>query len=101
METQMDVKVAVDVAKKYISTLYDDEGIDNIGLEEVKFDDARKQWKVTIGFLRPWDRAGYIAKNLEHLEGSGPAGWKRRSFKVVEIDDKSARVIAVTHRVLN
>ena len=97
----MDVKVAVHVAKEYISTIYSDEGIENIGLEEVKFDDSRNQWNVTIGFLRPWDQGGNFAKTLEHVQGSGPVGWKRRSFKVVEIDDKSARVIAVTHRVLN
>lgn len=95
----MDVKVAVRVAKEYISTIYSDEGIENIGLEEVKFDDSRNQWNVTIGFSRPWDRVGNFATSLGRA--IGPADWRRRSFKVVEIDDKSARVVAVTHRVLN
>ena len=98
METPMDVKVAVDVAKEYISTIYSDEGIENIGLEEVKFDSSCNQWNVTIGFSRPWDRAGNFATLGSAIR---PTGWRRRSFKVVEIDDKSARVIAVTHRVLN
>ena len=99
MESQVYVKVAVDVAKEYISTIYSDEGIVTIGLEEVNFDSSCNQWNVTIGFSRPWDRAGNFATSL----GSAirPADWRRRSFKVVEIDDKSARVIAVTHRVLN
>ena len=50
----MDVKQAIAVAKSYVSTVYQEEGVFNIGLEEVLFDNGT--WDVTIGFSRPWDK---------------------------------------------
>ena len=43
----MDVKAAVDHAKIQIQTLFGDEGIKNLGLEEVVHDDAKSVWRVT------------------------------------------------------
>lgn len=54
----MDVKEAVRMARKYTAELFADDGIENLGLEEVVFDDEEKAWKVTIGFSRPWDSGG-------------------------------------------
>lgn len=98
----MDVKEAVQMAKRHVEELFADEGIENLGLEEVVFDDMRNVWKVTIGFSRPWER---VKQGLKAVldEAANPWArpeWKRRSFKVVEIDDGTGRIVSMTHRSL-
>lgn len=88
----MDVREAVQAAKAHIAGLYADEDIRHIGLEEVVFDDALGAWKVTVGFFREWDE--------ESVLPPGFAGWRKRSFKVVQIDDGSGQVRSMTHRSL-
>ena len=51
----MDAKAAVVPAKQRIADLFAEEGIKNLGLEEIDYDDAQQAWRVTIGFSRPWD----------------------------------------------
>ena len=82
----MDVKEAVRTAKQYIEVLFINEDIANVGLEEVVFDDTKHAWKVTIGFSRVWNR-GFTGG--------------RRSFKVVQVDDLTGRVVSMTHRTLS
>ena len=88
----MDVKKAVKTAKAHIADLYADEDIRHIGLEEVVFDDAAGVWKVTVGFFREWDKDSALPP--------GFAGWRKRSFKIVRIEDGSGRVKSMTHRSL-
>jgi hypothetical protein len=75
----MDVKEAVSIAKNYVSNLFADENISDLGLEEVEFDDRNDQWRVTIGFARPWDKNA-----LSEMMMKGSAF--RRSYKVVAIN---------------
>ena len=51
----MDVRAAARTAKAYIAEVFADEDIDEVGLEEVDFDDRSNLWKITISFLRPRD----------------------------------------------
>ncbi len=44
----MDVKEAARTAKKYIVSLFDDEEIMNVGLEEVVFEEMSNRWRITI-----------------------------------------------------
>jgi hypothetical protein len=83
----MDVKSAVELAKKHVADLFSNEGLENLGLEEVEYDDARDIWHITIGFSRPWDRQ-YIV---------GLSTGARRSYKVVTID-KDGKVLSVKNR---
>ena len=87
----MDVKTAVAMAKKEISDLFAEEGIRNLGLEEVEFDDKDRAWRITIGFSRPWDLPVRPFASLAGAEN--PHG--RRSYKVVLIGDADGRVISV------
>ena len=82
----MDVKEAVRRATEHIQALYDEEGIRNVGLEEIDFEDDC--WDVKIGFYRGWDTA----------VPSTPAPWKRRAYKVVRIRDLTGSVVSVKHR---
>ena len=92
-DTNMDVREAAQAAKEYLINLFDGEEIAHVGLEEVEFDDASNNWKITIGFSRPWDHRNPLTAAL----GEGrPA----RSYKVVRINDDDGRVISVKDRVL-
>ena len=90
----MNVKEAVRAANKYIIELFADEEVQDLGLEEVIFDETTNAWKITIGFSRPWERRS-LAANL------GGQDWKNRSFKVVEINDHTGEIVAMTHRSIN
>lgn len=89
----MNVKEAVRVANKYITELFADEGVQDLGLEEVVFHETTNTWKITMGFSRPWERRG-LAASL------GGQDWKNRSFKVVEINDHTGEIVGMTHRSL-
>ena len=89
----MDVKEAVAVAKTYLIDLYVGEEIADVGLEEVEFDQMSKQWSVTIGFFRPWNRTLSNAFALASRASE-------RSYKVLRIDDGTGEVKSLKDRIL-
>lgn len=92
----MDVKEAVKLAKQYVFELFAEEGIENLGLEEVKYDEVPNTWSVTIGFSRPWDQSR-SSSSLAAI--TGQTLYPRRSYKVILISNGDAKVISVTDRV--
>jgi len=90
----MDVKEAVGTAKKYIEELFAQEGITNLGLEEIELDEQAEEWRVTVGFSRPWDSVTGFASVAERIN-------PRRSYKVVRISDKTGAVVSVKNREVN
>ena len=95
----MNVKEAVQTAKAHIAEIFEDEKIARIGLEEVEFDSATDEWRVTIGFNRPWDAdnstspASITASLMSEL-------YRTRAFKVVRIKDDTGEVCAISDRLL-
>ena len=89
----MEVKEAVQVAKEYLRDLFEGEEVDYVGLEEVEFDNASNEWKVTVGFSRPWD----CPSSLSAAMRDEPL---RRSYKVVRIKDTNGKVTSVRDRSL-
>ncbi|MCS6759766.1 MAG: hypothetical protein MO852_13070 [Candidatus Devosia euplotis] len=69
---------------------FGDEQPINVGLEEVRFDDAEGSWKMTIGFSRPWDNETPIIRSV--------LPECRRVYKVVTIDDVSGEAISIIQR---
>lgn len=84
--SNIDVKQAVDLAKRYVADLFAQEGVTNLGLEEVVYDETHDRWRITLGFSRPWDQRGLAAF----------AGVPR-TYKVITIDQTGA-VLSVTNR---
>ena len=82
----MEVKQAVAVAKEHTMDLFREEGIINIGLEEIEQQGG--YWRITIGFSRPWDR------NIGTVLG-GASG---RTYKTILVDDEDGRVLSVKDR---
>jgi hypothetical protein len=87
----MDVRQAVRVAKDYIVDLLGDEGITNLGLEEIEHDDRAGVWRVTLGFSRPWN----TVRNAITVLGGDAA--TKRAYRVVSVKD-DGRVISVKRR---
>ena len=88
----MDAKNAVRLAKDHVLDLFSDEKPMNVGLEELELDDDGF-WKVTVGFSRPWDTASKNAFTV--LVETAPL---RRTYKLIQIDDQSGRVVSVKNR---
>ena len=86
----MDVKAAVDHAKNQIQLLFGDEGIKNLGLEEVAHDENPAVWRVTIGFSRPWDEPRNALAAI-----AGQNMYWRRTYKIVTIDENTSNVISI------
>ena len=89
----MDVKEAVQKANDYVASLYAEEDISNIGLEEVEFDPISNQWKVTIGFSRPWDRAKSTPIPISDAR-------RPRSYKTILISDENRHILSHNDRIL-
>jgi hypothetical protein len=93
---QIDVKTAVKRAKDYVAELFASEKIGNLGLEELDYDDAKRAWVVTIGFVRVWDRhppdrVGCLAAGLVQ---QSPFDGQPRTYKTVTVaDDGTVRGI--------
>jgi hypothetical protein len=86
----MDVKEAVDTAKSYVGELFAPEKVESLGLEEFGFDRSARQWRVTVGFSRPWQGQAALAV---------ATGMPRpRSYKIVAIDDDDGKVISIKNR---
>ena len=85
----MEVTEAVLAAKNYVLEIFGEEGIVNVGLEEVQ--SKGRTWIITIGFSRPWDR------NVGPILG-GNTG---RTYKDIEIRDEDGRILSVKDRNLS
>ena len=99
-EARVDVKKAVRTAAAYVAELFDEEGVQHIGLEEVTFDDKNDVWNVTIGFFRELDRLRGLAAAVGSASGNDVPGWRKRTFKIVSIDNRTGAVLSLTHRSL-
>lgn len=89
----MEVKEAAQVAKATVASLFEDQQISNILLEEVDFGELPATWSITVGFFRRAEvDPQSVAGSLSSLIG------RRRSFKVVRIRDSDGKVLSVKHR---
>ncbi len=90
----MEVKYAVAAAKRYLSDLLDEEGLSNVGLEEIEYDETNGIWNVTLGFSRPWNT---LKGPLSTIAGEAPA---RRAYRVLKVRDADGVVVAMKKREL-
>jgi hypothetical protein len=91
-ERTMDVKTAVGTAKQWLANVLTDEGISNVGLEEVEFDEQRGVWLITLGFSRPWN----TVKNAFTAISGEPAA--RRAYRVIAVKEPDGEVVSMKRR---
>jgi hypothetical protein len=89
----MNVKEAVATAKAFVIDTFADEEPTNVGLEEVEFVEQSGEWRVTVGFTRPWQtRSGLM------IAAGAPI---LRSYKVVTVNDHDGQVLSIKNRAVN
>ena len=90
----MVAKEAVRAAKERTIDLFQDEGVLDVGLEELEYlDGAPGVWEVTIGFRRIWKGPDPVGNPLALLSGRTSA----RTYKTVRISE-DGEVLALKHR---
>ena len=89
----MDAKEAIGKAKLWVSEIFDDEKISDLGLEEVKYDLSASEWLITLGFSRPWNSSRNLVQVIQ-----GGSTMRERTYKVVRVKDPSGDVVAVENR---
>jgi hypothetical protein len=101
---RIDAKEAVRRTKEYLSSLFADEDIGNLGLEELDYDDARGLWSVTIGFVRVWKRLNTSNQQTERelvsrIMGDHTSRYDGhpRTYKAVTISD-DGKVLSIKNR---
>jgi hypothetical protein len=82
----MEVKDAIGAARKHLLEVFQDEGVVNLGLEEVAFDDIAGVWEVTFGFTRAWE--------MPQNNFQSPS----RTYKVITINDDSGKIASIRPR---
>jgi hypothetical protein len=95
----MDVKDAVVVAKKWVQDILADEDVQNVGLEEVEYDEEDRAWHVTVGFSRRWNspKDGQLTGLAAALAVTQPA--LKRAYRVVTVNDSDGKVISMRRRI--
>ena len=91
----MGVKEAVRAAKEHIADLLQDEGVMDVGLEELDYRDGADLgvWEITIGFRRVWKGPDPVGNPLAVLSGRTSP----RTYKIVRISD-DGEVLSLKHR---
>jgi hypothetical protein len=88
----VNVKEAVSLAEQYVQDIYAQEQLEAGGLEEVEFNEPSHEWRVTIGFSRPWQKQlNFFTKSINEM----------RSYKVISISDETQQVISLKNRNIN
>jgi hypothetical protein len=87
----MDIRAAVSRAKDELQHIFADEKMENLGLEEVEYDDSAKTWAVTLGFFRRWPTPEGALAALGSRLGL-------REYKVVRISDATGQLISIKNR---
>jgi len=89
---ELDASEAVRHAKRWVASIYSDEHIANLGLEEVRWNDGN--WEITIGFDRfpsadelGLPTIGFLAKSRS-----------RRDYKVIVMSGEDNAVLEMRNR---
>jgi hypothetical protein len=92
VESSVEVKEAVGNAKRWLANVLQDEGVTNVGLEEVEFDEEHGLWLITLGFSRPWNS---VRDAFATLSGE-PVG--RRAYRVLAVREPDGQIISMKRR---
>lgn len=88
----MDVKGAVVAAKKWVTDVYQSEGITNVGLEEIVLEPSDGVWQITIGFNRLWNS---LRDSMDVLKGESTG---KRIYKIVTVKENDGTVVSIKNR---
>jgi hypothetical protein len=95
----MDVREAIALAKNDLRDVYAEEGLSDLGLEETEYDDANREWLITLGFFRPWNSPRTAVQSAVEAMAYpyGAADPRRRTYKIIRASEAGA-VVAMKNR---
>src|SRR6266568_6708452 len=83
----MTVIDAIQKAKDYAKDFFGEESVGSVQLEEVRFDDSREVWEITLGYYvkdtRPFSG---LAETMAHLQGEKRFERKYKIFRIRDSD---------------
>ena len=91
----MEVKQVVFTAKGYVADLLQDEGVSNIGLEEVSFDDQADLWLITVGYTRREDNKMSNGPYKELSEKVSGIPQSKRIYRIIKVKEADGKVIGM------
>jgi len=91
----MDAHDAIRTAKEQLASFFADEKIKNVGLEEVDYSEEDKEWRITLGFSRPWNEPKGLIAEAQAQIGHGKI---ERIYKIVHIPESGAQRVRLTNR---
>ena len=96
---RIDIKEAIRRAKTQVAELLEGEPYQALALEEVKYDDRRNEWLITLGWQRPWDveKQSHGSSLSATISGIIPTTTTRqlRTFKKIRMDGKTGAFISM------
>lgn len=103
--SRIPVKEAIRTAKEVIADIVEESDLRNLGVEEVKFDQTKRHWLITLGFNRPWnvireEKAPALpgGRSLRFPFEEAPIKKRLRTYKTIRIDGASGDFIAMEGR---
>jgi hypothetical protein len=91
----MNVKEVVQRSIAYVADLFAQDGITNLGLEEVVYDTAAQEWIITVGFSRPWDYPKHSSM-VNALVNTNMQ--PQRVYKILRMRDEGGDIVSVKNR---
>ena len=88
----MDVKEIATIAKTWVANVLAEEQVFNIGLEEVEYNSEMGEWRVTIGFSRPWNTTRNAFTTLTGEQAT------RRAYRIITVRDADGQVTSMKRR---
>lgn len=94
MAKELEPSEVVRHAKRWLASIYADEAIQNVGLEEVRWKEGN--WEITLGFDRfSNDPVGHMPAMSAAVGGLSKG---RRDYKVIVLSGEDNRVIEMRNR---
>jgi len=87
----MDAKEAVKLAKGYVFDLLQEEGVSELGLEEIEFDENEDVWNITVGFSRQIAMRNNSPFRASLIDPN-------RNYRVVKVNNQDGALLSVKLR---
>ncbi len=91
----IDVKQAVKIAFEYLSSLYEQDELHDLLLEEVELSDDELYWFVTLGFTQ---NLSVPPGPYRHVDVLTIPRYSTRVYKVIEIDANTGQALSMKIR---
>lgn len=91
------IKQAVQKAREYFAELFSNDNVKDLALEEVKFDDERNAWLVTLGFKSHREKT-ITAPSTTRLGSTDIITESLREYKTFNLNPETGDLLSIDMR---